>query len=426
MELMQKKDKTSAGAVSKGIRFFNRQSRDWKITVVRSSLARFVNQIIFPYQSIYTVALGATAIQLGIVNSIGMCIAGVLSPLVGWLIDRIGIKRIYLIGIGFLFVSYLVYGVASSWTIIIIAMAAFWLGETISGHSCATVCGNSLASADRATAMTLCETLAAGLLSIGGPMLGALVVVRFGGVNIAGIRPLFFLALAGTVITFGLIYFQLSERNWAAQSMSHCGFFKDMALVLREGRHLKRWLVIVSVGSLPLGMVFPFSQVFAHEVKGADSYVLGFMVTGCALTSLLLGIPMGRLADRIGRKKVLYLTLPLFWVSNLILIWAPRPGFLITAGIFQGFYYICATIAGAMSFELVPPEQMGRWIGLMRLCRMLLGSVTAFIAGIIWDTLGPEYVFLTVMGLDVIIRLPLLIGMPETLSTISASHDEMG
>jgi len=146
---------------------------------------------------------------------------------------------------------------------------------------------------------------------------------------------------------------------------------------------------------------------------------MGFMVTGCALTSLLLGIPMGRLADRIGRKKVLYLTLPLFWASNLILIWAPGPGFLIAAGIFQGFYYICATIAGAMSFELVPPEQMGRWIGFMRLCRMLLSSVTAFIAGIIWDTLGPEYVFLTVMGLDVIIRLPLLIGMPETLSRVS-------
>ena len=182
---------------------------------------------------------------------------------------------------------------------------------------------------------------------------------------------------------------------------------------------MKRWLVIVSVGSLPLGMVFPFSQVFAHEVKGTDSYILGFMVTGCALTSLLLGIPMGRLADRIGRKKVLYLTLPLFWASNLILIWAPGPGILIAAGIFQGFYYICATIAGAMSFELVPPEQMGRWIGFMRLCRMLLGSVTAFIAGIIWDTLGPEYVFLTVMGLDVIIRLPLLIGMPETLSRVS-------
>jgi ACDE family multidrug resistance protein len=404
-----------ARLLPKGIGFLRRQPRDWKVTVVRSSLARFVYQMIFPYQSVYTVALGATATQLGVVNSVGMGVAGVLSPLVGWLIDRIGIKKIYLLGIGFLFISYLIYGVALSWTIILVAMAAFWLGETISGHSCATVCGNSLKSEDRATAMTLCETLAAGLLGIVGPLLGALLVAAFGGANVGGIRPLFFMALGGTLITFVLVYFQLSARRWNDQGAPRLGFFGDMAQVLRQGRHLKRWLVIVSVGSLPLGMVFPFSQVFAHQVKGADSYVLGFMVTGCALTSLLLGIPMGRLADRIGRKKVLYLTLPLFWASNLVLIWAPRPGFLIAAGVLQGFYYICATVAGAMSFELVPSEHMGRWIGLMRFCRFLLGSVTALIAGIIWDTLGPQYVFLTVTGLDVVIRLPLLIGMPETL-----------
>jgi AAHS family 4-hydroxybenzoate transporter-like MFS transporter len=135
---------------------------------------------------------------------------------------------------------------------------------------------------------------------------------------------------------------------------------------------------------------------------------------------------MGRLADRIGRKKVLYLTLPFFWASNLVLIWAPRPGFLIVAGVLQGFYYICATVAGAMSFELVPPDQMGRWIGLMRLCRFILGSVTAFIAGIIWDSLGPQYVFLSVIGLDLTIRLPLLIRMPETLFIMRDSNDEKG
>ncbi len=68
-----------------------------------------------------------------------------------------------------------------------------------------------------------------------------------------------------------------------------------------------------------------------------------------------------------------------------------------------------------MSFEMVPAHQMGRWIGLMRFCRMVLSSLTAFLAGVIWDTVGPEFVFLTVMGLDILIRLPLLIGMPETL-----------
>ena len=54
-------------------------------------------------------------------------------------------------------------------------------------------------------------------------------------------------------------------------------------------------------------MVFPFATVFAHEFKGADEIVLGAMVTGAALTSVLFGIPLGRLADKVGRKRVLFL-----------------------------------------------------------------------------------------------------------------------
>jgi len=80
----------------------------------------------------------------------------------------------------------------------------------------------------------------------------------------------------------------------------------------------------------------------------------------------------------------------------------------------QGFIYICSTIDGAMTFELVPPEQMGRWLGIVRFFRMLLAAGSAFVAGVIWDNVGPQYVFLAVIGLDIFIRIPLLIGMPET------------
>ena len=150
------------GAISKGVGFVRRQPRDWKITVLRSSTYRFFYQMEFPYRSVYVRALGATGTQLGLVNSIGMGIAGLVSPFTGWLIDRIGVKRIYLIGITLLVISYLTYGMAQSWPVIIIAMAAYWLGFTTSGQSCATICGNSLASEDRATGMASCETLAAG------------------------------------------------------------------------------------------------------------------------------------------------------------------------------------------------------------------------------------------------------------------------
>jgi len=406
---------TAIGTIAKVIGFLRRQPRDWKITVVRSSAAMFFYQLIFPYLSIYTIALGATATQLGIVNSAGMAIAGLVAPFIGWLIDRTGVKRIYLTGIFLLAISYLTYGLAQSWAIITIAMAAYWLGNAGTGHSCSVICGNSLTNEDRATGMSLCETFASGLLGIAAPMLGALLVATFGGVNVRGIRPLFFLCLVATTVTFLLILTQLSNRRWEGPGDAGLNFLKGIGEVFKQGRNLKRWLVITSINFLPMGMLLPFTQPFAHEVKGVDQYVLGAMVTGFALTPLLFGIPAGRLADRIGRKKVLYLTIPLVWISSLILIWAPSSGFLVLAGILQGFYFVSAVVAGAMTFELVPPEQMGRWLGVLRFCRLLLAAGGAYLAGIIWDNVGPQYVFLTVIGLDLFIRIPLLIGMPETL-----------
>jgi len=46
---------------------------------------------------------------------------------------------------------------------------------------------------------------------------------------------------------------------------------------------------------------------------------------------------------------------------------------------------------------------------------LLLAAGVAYLAGVIWDHIGPEYVFLIAVGLDILIRIPLLIGMPETL-----------
>jgi MFS family permease len=162
-------------------------------------------------------------------------------------------------------------------------------------------------------------------------------------------------------------------------------------------------------------MVFPFSQVFALEVKGADGFTLGAMVTGSALSSILFAIPLGRLADRVGRKKVLYMTIPLFWISNLMLVWASSATCLVIAGVLQGFYFIGAPISAAMERELVPPERMGKWLGINRFFRMFLSALMAAIGGMIWDRMGPQYVFLTFIVLDLVLRAPLLMSMPETL-----------
>ena len=396
--------------------FLENQERDWKITVARTSVDKFAYQMVFPYLSIYIVALGATVTQLGIVNSLGMIAAGIVGPFTGWFIDRTGPKKIYLVGIGMLAVSYLTYAVAQSWLVTILAMAAYWMGSSVSLHSCATVCGNCLVNEDRATGMMICETVAAGLLGMAGPMVGAWLVTLFGGASVSGIRPLFFFALLITLGTFILIWTQLSDKKWRVKNLVEPNIFRDVFQVLRGGSHLKRWLVVSSVTHFPMAMVFPFSQVFAYKIKGADPFILGAMVTASAVASIALAVPLGRWADRAGRKKVLYATIPLFWLSNLILVFAPNRAFLIVAGLLQGFYFLGGPIAGAMERELVPPDQMGRWLGIARFFRMILSALMVFLSGLIWDRIGPQYVFLTFVFLDLILRAPLLVRMPETLS----------
>ena len=405
-----------ANAISRGIKFFTRQDSDWKVSAVRTNITMFLYRLVLPYLAIYTMALGATGTQLGIINSVGMGVAAISGFLGGGLIDRIGVKKIYLLGIVILAASYLIYGLAGSWPILIVAMVAYWLGNNTAILGCSVICANCLKSEDRATGMSICETFGMGLLSLAAPMLGAWMVTAFGGVNVQGIRPLFFVCVAGVTVTFFLILTRLSNRGWRNTRSGGLNFFQGFSQIFKEGHNLKRMLIIASLTGMEMGMVTPYIQPYANQFKGADQFVLGAMVTASAVVPLVLGIPFGRLSDKIGRKKVIYLTALPVVASYIMLIYAPNSIFLIASGALQGFFMITGIVTTAMSRELVPPEQMGRWMGIIGLGRMGLAAIMTYACGLIWDHVGPQYVFWFIIVFYVI-RLPLLIGMPETLAS---------
>jgi MFS family permease len=376
----------------------------------------FLYRLVLPYMAVYTMALGASGTQLGIINSVGMGVAAIAGFLGGGIIDRVGVKKVYLLGIVILAASYLVYGLAGSWPILIVAMVAYWLGNNTATLGCSVVCANCLKNEERATGMAICETFGMGLLSLVAPMLGAWIVTAFGGVNIQGIKPLFFICAAGVAITFFLILMQLSNRNWAISGKTTPNFFHGFSQVFKEGHNLKRMLIIASLTGMEMGMVIPYIQPYANQLKGADQFVLGAMVTAGALVPLLLGIPFGRLSDKIGRKKVIYLTALPVVASYVMLIFANNSILLIASGALQGFFMITGVVTTAMARELVPPEQMGRWTGILGLGRMGLAAIMTYACGLIWDYVGPQYVFWFIL-IFYVIRLPLLIGMPETLAS---------
>ncbi len=407
----------SKNTFANGIRFLKELPRDWDVTAIRTSIHRFFYQMVLPYMSIYTQSLGAGATELGIINSLGMAFAGILGPFTGTLIDRIGPKKVYLFGILMLTACWLIYGFAQSWPVILIAMVLYWIGFETSTQGCGFICASTLPKDKRATAMSLCETFAMGIMGIGGPALGGYLVTRAGGVSVDNIRPLFFISAAGAVVSFILILTSLSGAGGRKGSVAKPGFFKGLSEVFEKGKGLKRFLIISALAYLPNGMVIPYTQVFARDAKGADAGTLAAMVAAFAIMPMVLGIPLGKLADRFGRKKVLYIAGPLFWASNILLILAPNSYALIASGALQGFFTVSMVISAAMTFEMVPKEYISRWMGVQRFFRMIFAAAAALLAGYLWDKVGLQYVFLAVVALDALIRIPLLISIPETLNS---------
>ena len=87
--------------------FWKAQMKDWRITVVRTSLERLGYKMILPYLTLYIILLGATKTQYGLVNSFGMIMGGILAPVIGGLIDKNGPKKVYIFGIAILIGGYL-------------------------------------------------------------------------------------------------------------------------------------------------------------------------------------------------------------------------------------------------------------------------------------------------------------------------------
>jgi MFS family permease len=405
-------------AIEKAIGFVRRQKHNYRISVARSAAGHFLLTLTAQTNSIYTVALGADSVTLGTINSIGSGIGALISMPVGWLMDRFGIKPFYLAAMGLLAGGTLVYALAPTWEVIVAAVILLSISTRLTGTGCSVICADSVENEDRATAQNLCVTVSsiAGLMA---PLIAAHLITLYGGLNAEGIRPLYYIRFVGYALLFVFVALQLREPQTVrvADDRAHHSLVSDFRRLFEAGGPLRRWVIIASLTQLPMAMTSPFLQLYAHQEKGADQYTLGIMTTATVLARLVFGVPLGRLADKAGRKKVIYLLTPLWYASNLLLVFSPSSITLIMAGALQTFYSISSGVTSAMTLELVPLEQMGKWSGVLGLARGLVAIPAPVIGGLIWRELGPMYVFVIPLALDLALRIPLLITIPETLGT---------
>ena len=146
--------------------------------------------------------------------------------------------------------------------------------------------------------------------------------------------------------------------------------------------------LIIALRFLGLFLVLPVISVYAINLQGATSTLVGIVVGGYALTQMIFQIPFGVMSDKLGRKGTIITGLLLFAIGSLISALATDIYTLMLGRLLQGAGAIGAVVT-AMISDLVKEEQrpkamamMGMFIGVSFAISMLAGPLVGASLGV--------------------------------------------
>lgn len=149
-----------------------------------------------------------------------------------------------------------------------------------------------------------------------------------------------------------------------------------------------KWKAFAAIGIAFFTMVASMGMVFIALSQIAESFGVTLrsaswivIVQGLTISAFML--PMGRMADIIGRKKVHLIGLAMFAGGSIFTAFAPSFGLLILARIFTAIGNSMGQSVGtAMVLSVFPPHERGKAIGAQTTSVAIGGAVGPVIAGI--------------------------------------------
>lgn len=136
----------------------------------------------------------------------------------------------------------------------------------------------------------------------------------------------------------------------------------------------------------------------------ANAIILSWIPAAYLLSSAMVAIPMGRIADIYGMKKIFIYGITIFTISSLGAAIAPSVYFLILSRVFQGIGSAMIFVTGlAIITAVFPPQEMGRAIAI-NITVIYIGLVLGpFLGGILTQYLGWRSIFFLMLPLSLLI-----------------------
>ncbi len=338
----------------------------------------------------YLEALGASTPVIGLFGTAENFFDAVYQYPGGWLADRVGRRRAFLVFVALASTGYLIYLFSNSWPLLFIGLALAMAWQSMASPAIFATIGDSLPPERRAMGFTI-QSIMKRVPIVVAPLLGGVLIVELG--TLRGIRAGLVITLFLAVVTLLLIR-RINIEVRPSQATNIRGVWHSFHTAL------KRLLVSDVIIRMCEGMTGVLTILYVTNVKGLSTVRYGTLIASQTITSILVYIPAGKIADRVGRKPVVILTFVSFALFPLAIVLASSFALLMVAFVIGGLREIGEPARKAMIVDFARPDVRARSVGLYYLIRSLSITPAAAAGGLLWN-IAPEVPFVTatVIGL---------------------------
>lgn len=359
----------------------------------------FYSSFFTPLLPAFVDKLGLTLAQVGLITGLVRFLAFIVQPVVGYMSDRHETRKFIIIGLSLAFFCIPFSGLAPNFTLLLLALCLGSLGSSM--FHPATTGMVPLYSGNR-TGFCLSIFNTGGTLSFAlGPVFITWYVAKYG---LEAMPYTLILGLVACIFCFKYLPKPISEN------LSHLGFLGSMKESL--GKVYKPILLIWGVMVLRAitGQTFmTFMPIFLAN-KGHDLTSVGLFFSLFIMGGTLSGLLAGYMADRIGFKKIFFLSFILMPPTLLLYLFLPGPWIYFTSFL-AGFTVLASLPLGVVMAQKLAPKSRAMVSSLMMGFAYGLGGVFTPIVGKLADIYGLETIlfysaFIPLLCLVLIVKFP--------------------
>jgi MFS family permease len=370
----------------------------WRIVAILG-LAQLSFATILPLLPLYlTERLGASVKLVGLVVATFALTETFCKTAWGGIADRWGRKPVMVIGLALSALAPLVMAVLRAPALFVPLRLVDGMGSAALWPSSAAAVADATTEDRRATGMAMLNMAFLGGLALG-PSLG-LFVAGFAGDARAGFylaSALMLAAAAIAVVAFprdpGAAHGDPAGSPYHAEARP--AYFSAIAQSFRTAPTLFLLYFIAFVQMFGIGLLVPIAAIYAKQIVGLTEHAIGVLFLAVTVSVALATLPAGRMADRLGRDRLVIAGMVLGALGMWIIPFSRHLTWLIAAGVLLGGSYALVIPAWlALVTDLAPPGRLGLAVGASETVQGLGLVLGPLLGGLLWDGLGPQAPFL--------------------------------